>query len=387
MGRASIAEQELAYWGQKRSAALVLLASTATPKTLASALESVRTKRYLSDVILVLTEGAGIDGSLLLSHSEQPRIRIVQSDSPRLGVLQQRLENTGLKLPHNGAARALWYALGYVMAASPAEVIAVSNSRQLKPDLLSGCVYPLISPYAGMEICKVCGGADEPEAELLSPLFEALERTFCPGEHLHCLSCFFQPLSKGLAFNRSLVGGLRLPALRDVQLGLLSELQRRVPINNLCQVDTGSRAPLLGVQQCTELVTLLLENLRSEGMILSKPLAHSVKLTFQQLAINQLASSRGKSTLGGFRFNEHELEMRVERFAEIVFSVGCRFASGQEAVLSLPSWKRTMHAFPDALTHLNAAVEQDFSELVEASKAIPAPVASVRSVEKPGLRH
>lgn len=381
LGKPDIVEQELNYWGKSRSGAVVLFLPALTQDSIAQVLEILGHKQYLSSIVLVLTGAAHIDGDVLRAHPQRQCLRVIRVGNPRLEVLQSRLEQAGLQLPSQGRTLALWYALGYLMAASPAEAVVVHEAQSINPQLIAGSLHPLLSPHAGMQISKVCGQLSDgwSGAPLLSPFFDALAEACGHSAYLQYLISFFDPPSLCVAFQGSLAGSLRLPQLADVQLALLSELQRRVPINNLCQIRAAALALRRNGDQCRELAALLLENLRAEGMILSVSQVHSIKLNFQQRAQSQLASCRSQSAIKGAAFNQHEAERFVQRFADTAFAVGCQLAQGEDLVRALPSWKRAVHAFPEALTHLNAAVERDFSELTSMHPAMPLPVNPARA--------
>lgn len=381
MGSPGIVEQELSYWGRARPAAAVLFLPTLETEALAHLLEALSYKHYLSCVILVFADSGNIAGDLLRGHPQRQCLRVIRGDSSRLANFQRRMQDEGVRIPAAGRSRELWYALGYLLAASPAEVVTINEDQPLKPHLLSGSLHPLLSPYAGMQICKVCPGsvANDPEPALLPPFFDALAAACGGSDYLRTLASFFYPPGLCLAFRSDLVAGLRLPGVGSAQLALLSELQRRVPVNNFCRVTVRSAAMRPNSGQCRELASLLLENMRAEGMILSVPLAQSIRLNFKQLARDRLVSCRNHCAIEGIAFDEHEAELSVERFADVAFSAASQLAQGDSAVLSLPSWKRAMHAFPEALAHLNAAVERDFAELTSLPMSMPPPATDLRS--------
>lgn len=368
---------ELGYRG--RSAAVVVPLQDCGEDAVADLLMALARLSHVSDILLLVdAEFEVLSGSILDElHSFHQRVRVVQSHSPRLAALDAAVTDADLQLPARGWARALWYGLGYLQESSTAQVVAVcSSSLAIQSDAMVALLHPLLSPYGGFQISKACRSRavnDDPEAALFAPFLDALAGVFGADDHVQRIGRFLSPHSDGLAFRRSLLGGLRLPLVDDLQFALLADLQRSLTLHDLCRVDFTAVGPATAPGNYGELAAVLWENLRSEGTVLSAASLQTVKLSFHRMALDCLTARRSDCAIGGLNFNEHEAELLIEHFAESVFTAGSELVEDSAALATLPSWKRINHAAPDLLARLSMAIDEDFEELSESTLLMPPP--------------
>lgn len=348
--------------GRTLSAAVVVSVDDFAQEVVSETVRTLGSLTMVSDIILV---GDGVPVVIDLPESNPwVRLRFISSRSSRLQSLETELHELDSKLVPSGSGRFLWYALGYLLSVSDADVIAVCEADYAaQPGHVEALLSPLVSPWSSFQICKSVssqGLEGDLEAALLGPLGDALAEVFGHHDYLQKLIPFLYPAGGGLAFRRELCTGLRLPQTHDASLALLCELQHDLSLSALCQVQVA------GVADGTDpksLIALLLGNLRAEGAVLTASALQTLKLNFQEKALDCLTARRSNCAVNGVAFNDHEAEVCISEFAETLYSVGCDLANGNRNLPTLASWKRAVHALPDLPHRVMSAIEDDFAEL------------------------
>ncbi|MDG1033923.1 MAG: glycosyl transferase, partial [Luminiphilus sp.] len=113
---------------------------------------------YLSQIVVGL-DRADVDEyqSALKFFAELPQQhRVLWQDGPRLRAIHAELEALGLAPQEPGKGRNVWYCMGYVLATSRSDAVAIHDCDILTYDrsLLARLIYPVANPLFSFEFCK-----------------------------------------------------------------------------------------------------------------------------------------------------------------------------------------------------------------------------------------
>ncbi|MEX1033411.1 MAG: glycosyl transferase [Cellvibrionaceae bacterium] len=380
-------ENELNVYANRRPMSLLL----PTPfvafghQALANILRELQQVSYLSEIVVGLDQADRdqFRHALNCLASLPQRRRVIWNDGPRLRKIDELLVGVGLAPPEDGQVRAVWYGLGYILAAGKAETVAMHGSDvfDYHRGLLAKLLYPVANPAFTYEFCKgyyaqVNGGhfAGRAGRLLLAPLVNALIQVFGATDYLKYLSSFHYPLSREIAFRRDVIHDLRIPDNDGLELGILSEVQRHLARNRICQMDV---APGYGrVHQCVtdgvdvmdlgdrsvDVIRTLFEHLTRQGLVMDSFTVQTIKVTYQRIALDFIEAYHSDSIVNGLVFDVHSEEKAVDFFATNIYQAGRSMAEGPVSAAYLPSWSRVISAIPDILSRLYDAVESDNRE-------------------------
>jgi glucosyl-3-phosphoglycerate synthase len=384
-------ESELAGYAHRRPMSLLLFASAKVTSDGASPVlgdtsRGLRHASYLTEVVIGLERADRHQFRRMLDSlaSLPQRRRVVWSDGPRVREIDKQLCAAGLVSPEGRRARALWYSLGYVLASNRAEVVAMLTPRRRCDStiashraLLAKLFYPLANPAFTFEFCKGYFSTVEAsrqtarlECLLMAPLIRALAAVFGPHDYLIYLDSFHSCLASEAAFRRFVLPRLRLPmGIADpsaVQLCLLSDLQRNLAGNHICQTDIAFPGNKTATDESVNfggdaemIVRILFEHVTREGLVIDDPTLQTLKVTYHRLALDFLQASRCDSLANGLTFDTHSEEQVIEDFAGAIYKAGKRNSGVSPC---LPSWDCATSAVPDILPRLYDAVESDHRE-------------------------
>lgn len=377
-------EKELLAYAKHRPMSLVVAPSSSAAAWPALAdLSALKHAPYLSEIIvgLDLSDRSDFRHALDCLRPLSQHHRVIWTSSPRMRGLDEQLSAKGLIPPEGGQERSTWYCLGYLLAVSESEAIALHSSDGIscQRTLLAKLFYPLVSPALSFEFCKAYRGhasavrpAGHTERLLITPLLRALAEVFGPSEYLKYLESFHSPLANEVAFRRKLIGDWHISENGLLQLGLLSELQTKSAANSICQMDINDalsrvrRVPIGGsraaMDQGMQIAKVLFEFITSQGLVVDSPTIQTVKLTYQQAALDFVQAYRNDNLANGLSFDIHQEEQAVEHFSEDIYRAGKALATNPGPSSPLPSWNRAISAVPDILAQLHAAVESDHRE-------------------------
>lgn len=152
-------ESELREFSQIRPIALVLpslyreYASGALPKIM----QVLAKVKYLNEIILCLDKAnADQFREVTQAFRSIKKLTIIWNDGPGMKKLYNHLEEHNLSPGKEGKGRAVWIALGYVLARRKSRVIVMHDCDIVNYNrlMLARLCYPVTSPHSEYEFCK-----------------------------------------------------------------------------------------------------------------------------------------------------------------------------------------------------------------------------------------
>jgi len=309
--------------------------------------------------------------------------RILWNDGPRLQALDADLRDLGLAPKELGKGCNVWYCMGYVLAATRAESIALHDCdiTTYSRELLARLIYPVANPFFNYEFCKgyyarVANGKINGRVcrLLVTPLIRALKKVLGDREYLDYMDSFRYSLAGEFSFRRDVLNDLRIPSDWGLEIGVLSEMHRNYAHNRLCQVDIAQtydhKHQDLSLEDKTsglsrmsiDIAKALFRKLATQGEVFTPETFRSIKATYFRIALDFVETYHNDAIMNGLSHDIHAEEQSVEMFSENIMEAGKIFLESPKITPFIPAWNRVVSAMPDVYERLQEAVELDYQE-------------------------
>jgi glucosyl-3-phosphoglycerate synthase len=380
-------EQELSGFARELPPALVLpcLGSDLAAPAFAAMLDELSGAHYLSLVVLSLGKAGRKDlakAKKLLEVLPQPSL-ILHNEGRALTHLLREMEGRGLSLGPEGKGRAVWLALGLVMAQSTAQggarVAAVQDCDVVGYDrqMLARLLYPLLHPNLRCQFSK--GYYARVRQRLfgrvtrlfVGPLIQALTDVLGPLPFLRFLAAFRYPLAGEFALNLDLARRLRLPGDWGLEMGLLAELWRRANPRRLCQVDLADSYehkhqalshddPHKGLARMSqEIGRTLLAALAVQGVDISPGALRALLMAYRSRGEDMVELYAAEAAINGLVFDPAEERLAVDTFARALARAVEQFTAAPQGQEPGASWSQAAWTVPEFLPRLMEAAARD----------------------------
>jgi glucosyl-3-phosphoglycerate synthase len=375
-------EGELKEFAKRRPIALILpsLYREFASGTLQNIMKILKNTSYFDQIVLCLDRANAEQFKKVKDHfASYKRFFIVWNDGPGMKRIYKALEKNDLSPGKTGKGRAVWIALGYVLAGGKSRVIAfhdcdiVNYSRALVARLC----YPVTTPHSEYEFCKgfysryttkMYGRATR---LFFTPFIRALEKILGYLPFLVYMDSFRYALAGEIAMRRDLAMALRIPSDWGLEVGTLAEVYRNVAPNRICQVDIAETYehkhqpldpsdPEVGVLKMTvDIAKSIFRNLALEGVEFSLGFFKTLSNIYLREAQETVIRYENDAAINGLEFNRHEESTSVEAFADGIKRAGEIFWSNPSTSPLIPNWHRVTAAVPNMFDMLLDTVEQD----------------------------
>lgn len=378
-------EEDLRKFRDDRPMALIIpsLYSELETPALANIVEQLKTVDYISEIVIGLdraTEDQYRHALEFFSVLPQ-KTHVLWNDGPELGKLQGKLDELGLSPKQLGKGQNVWYCMGYVLAATKAEAIALHDADIITYDrsLLARLLYPVANPKFNYEFCKgyyariadnkfngrVC-------RLLVSPLIQALKQMCGDVAYLNYMGGFKYALAGEFSFRRDVLTDIRIPSDWGLEIGILSEMHRNYANNRICQVDIADTydhkhqdlspddAEAGLSKMSIDICKALFRKLATQGITFNNESFRSLKATYFRTALDYVDAYHNDALLNGLTYDIHQEEKAVELFAENIIRSGEVFLERPMETPFIPSWNRVISALPDVLQKFSLAVRADY---------------------------
>ena len=377
-------EKELATFRDERPMAVILpsLFSELEGPALSGIIEELKNASYLDEVIIGLDRATEEQFRYALKFfSKLPqKFRVLWNDGPAMQAIHKKLEASGLAPRQAGKGRNVWYCMGYVLAATKAEAVALHDCdiTTYKRDMLARLIYPVANPKFNYEFCKgfyarVADGQFNGRVSrlLVSPLLNALKKICGEGEYLQYMDSFRYSLAGEFSFRRDVLNDIRIPSDWGLEIGVLSEMHRNYSLNRLCQVDIAdtydhkhqdlsSNDDQGGLSKMSiDISKALFRKLATQGVTLNSETFRTLKATYFRMALDYVDAYHNDAAMNNLSFDIHKEEQAVELFAENIMKAGEAYLDKPMETPFIPCWNRVRSAFPDIFTEIAEAVESD----------------------------
>ena len=380
-------EDELVQFSSQRPMCLILpsLFSELEGEALPGIIDHLTEVPYLNEVVIGLdrADEEQYRHAIKFFSRLPQRHRILWNDGPRLKEVDTLLQNKGLAPKELGKGRNVWYCLGYVLAASRSEAIALHDCDIVTYDreLLARLIYPVANPSFSYEFCKgyyarVADGSINGRVcrLLVTPLIRALKNMFGPMNYLDYMDSFRYPLAGEFSFRRDVIQNIRIPSDWGLEIGVLSEMERNYATNHICQVDIADTYDhkhqdlslddeTAGLSRMSiDIAKALFRKLATYGVVMSSESFRTLKANYYRIALDFVDTYRNDAIINGLNLDIHKEEQAVELFAQNIKKAGERFLDNPMETPFIPSWYRVRSAIPDIFERIHRAVKEDNQE-------------------------
>ena len=377
-------ETELSTFRDERPMAVILpsLFSELEGPALSGIIEELKNASYLDEIIIGLDRANEEQFRYALKFfSKLPqKFRVLWNDGPAMQAIHKKLEASGLAPRQAGKGRNVWYCMGYVLAATKAEAVALHDCdiTTYKRDMLARLIYPVANPKFNYEFCKgfyarVADGQFNGRVSrlLVSPLLNALKKICGEGEYLQYMDSFRYSLAGEFSFPRDVLNDIRIPSDWGLEIGVLSEMHRNYSLNRLCQVDIAdtydhkhqdlsSNDDQGGLSKMSiDISKALFRKLATQGVTFNAESFRTLKATYFRMALDYVDAYHNDAAMNNLSFDIHKEEQAVELFAENIMKAGEAYLDKPMETPFIPCWNRVRSAFPDIFTEIAEAVESD----------------------------
>jgi glucosyl-3-phosphoglycerate synthase len=376
-------EEDLRGFAADRPLALILSAQAPDLEggALPRMVEELSGAGYVREVVVALGQASRKDlekAKELFAVLPQP-VSVFLAEGRAMARLLSELKDQGIFLGQEGKGRAMWLALGVVLARGVSRCVALQGCDIADYDrlLLGRLVYPLLSPRLNYQFSKgyyarlthrLYGRVTR---LFVTPLLQALISLAGPMPYLNFLNCFRYLLAGECALDLDLARISRLPADGGLEVGILGEAYRHLSPKRICQVDLAQNYehahqelspedPGKGLpKMCTDIGHTILRTLAAEGAVLSPGLLRSLEVAYIRRAEEIIESYAADAAINGLVFDRHQEGLSVEAFGQGLRQAIARFSDDPRGQGLLSNWNQVMSAVPDFSHRLAAAVEAD----------------------------
>ncbi|MGV8042234.1 MAG: glycosyl transferase [Thermoanaerobaculaceae bacterium] len=373
-------EDELVTHARRTPLALVMpcLVSELEQPALAGMVARLAGTPYLDTVVISLdrADAAGYERALEYFRALHLRTMVVWNDAEAVAGIIREIEMAVLNLGPRGKGRAVWVALGAVIAEERAEAVAFLDADvvSFERSLLTNLVYPILHPALDFDYAKgyYARYSDRLHGRvtrlMVRPLLQALLNTVGHHPYLEYVDSFRYPLSGEFAVHATLLRRLRIPSDWGLEVGLLFEVLRHRSPRRICQVDVADRFdhkhqvlspdnPGGGLHRmAVDITKHLLRTLAAAGVIVPSGSFKALQVAFQRYAEDAVADSFAVAVFNGLAYDRHAEEEAVDVFTK-AFAEGCeQFNQDPLGTPAMPNWARVLSAMPGIGDRLLAAV-------------------------------
>ena len=311
--------------------------------------------------------------------SSYRKFNIIWNDGPRMKKLYQLLEKNNLSPGQRGKGRAVWIAIGYVLARRKSQVIAMHDCDIVNYDraLLARLCYPVANPHSEYEFCKgfysrvtdrLYGRATR---LFFTPFIGALTKILGYLPFLVYMDSFRYALAGEIAIRRDLAITMRIPSDWGLEVGTLAEVYRNMALNRICQVDIADSYehkhqelipddPEKGILKMSiDITKSIFRTLAQEGVQFSEGFFKTLSNIYLKEAQETVVRYENDAAINGLNFDRHSELSCVDAFTTGIKMAGEVFWQNPSKIYFLPNWHRITAALPEFFILLEQAVIKD----------------------------
>jgi glucosyl-3-phosphoglycerate synthase len=377
----AVREKEITGFAAQTPIALVIpcLVTEMDQPALAGMVAELAKVPYLDSVVISLdaADEAGYQKALAYFRALHQRTVVLWNDAPAALALRDEITESVGELPA-GKGRAVWMAIGYVLAEARAQAVALHDADVVDYDrsLLANLVYPIVHPALSFSFCKgyYARFTDRLHGRvtrlLIRPLMQAFADVVGRHPYLSYLAAFRYPLAGELALESDLLRWIRIPGDWGLEVGLMFEVLRQRSSRRICQVDITDRFehkhqplspddPTIGLHRmAVDIVKHLLRTLSAAGVVLPEGSFKSMRVAYRRYAEDAVADYYAVALCNGLTYDRHEEEEAMTTFSRAL-AEGCdQFTVDPLGTPSLANWARVHAAIPYAGEKLVHAVRK-----------------------------
>lgn len=375
--------QKLKKYSRNRPMALLMpsLYSDLFSPAMDGILAILRKVEYLDQVVIALDRA---DARQFKESKEKiaqlpQHVRLVWLDGERIQKMFSVVESFGLETGKPGKGRAVWMALGYVIASERSTQVVLHDCDIItySEEFLARLCFPLMNPRLGFEFVKgyYPRFSDRLNGRVVRlfviPLVNALITIIGHHPLLEFLRSFRYPLAGEFGMSMDLAKSLRIPYDWGIEVSVLAEVFRMINPRQVCQVDICDQYdhkhqdlsddnPEGGLMKMAiDIAVSIIRSLATEGVVMSPSFFSTLRITYLRKAQDAIQTYNGVADLNNLEFDRHSEGRAVEAFATSIRYAGEAYISGPLSQPLITNWNRVISAEPTFLDQLVEAVEQD----------------------------
>lgn len=377
-------ESDLTAWSASRPMSLIIpsLHSELAGDALTHIVDELSRVPFLDQIIIGLDRADADqfeEARRFFARLPQPH-RILWHDGPRMRRVDEIFAEHNITPIEPGKGRNVWYCIGYFLASGVGEVVGLHDADIVTYDraMVARLFYPVVHPTFGYSFAK--GFYFRTDGEringrvarlLVTPLIRALRQCLGESDYLDYLDSFRYPLAGEFAMHINVVRNIRIPSDWGLEIGVLSEVQRRYTTQRICQVELADAYdhkhqrvsfddPSTGLHKMSlDITKALYRKLAIGGAVLSPEIFRTIKAGYYRLALDQVERYSHVAAMNGLDFDSHAEERLVEVFAQTIMEAGDDYLGHPMESPFIASWARVQSAVPDAFHLIHEAVEAD----------------------------
>lgn len=376
-------ESDLEQLSEERPISLILpaLYSELEGKALKRIVEKLKKVRYLHQIVVSLSDADNNDPQHARDFfSVLPqKVRIIRNRSDRIEELFQLLSDHNLIVGPDGKGRAVWIALGYVLAEGRSYMIALHDCDIInyEREMLARLCYPIVNPELNYEFCKgyYTRVSDQIYGRVtrlfVTPLVRAMEKIIGYTPLLIFLDSFRYPLAGEFSMTCELARINRIPGDWGLDFGVLAEVFRNSSAKRVCQVDLvdsyehkhqplSESNPEGGLfKMSIDITRVFFRALAAEGVVFSNTFLKTLLTTYLRTAQDTVMKFRDDAAINNLAFDARQESLAVKTFSEGLRLGANSFLEDPLGRPEIPNWNRVCSAIPDFFEILQNAVEED----------------------------
>jgi len=336
--------------------------------------------KYLKEIVLCLDAAEQKQfKEVKKAFADHKNFKIIWNDGPRMKKLYQLLEKDNLHPGGRGKGRAVWIAIGYVLARGKSRVIALHDCDIVSYNrgLLARLCYPVANVHSEYEFCK--GYYSRYTSQLygratrlyFTPFMNALEKILGYLPFLVYMDSFRYALSGEIALRRDLALAMRIPSDWGLEVGTLAEVYRNMALNRICQVDIADTYehkhqelipddPERGILKMSiDITKSVFRTLATEGVQFSEGFFKTLNNIYLKVAQEAVVRYENDAAINHLNFDRHSELGCVEAFAVGIKLAGDMFWESPSKTNLLPNWHRVSAAVPEFFSLMRKAVAED----------------------------
>lgn len=340
----------------------------------------LKKEKYLKEIVLCLDAADQKQfKQVKKAFADRKNFNIIWNDGPRMKKLYQLLEDNKLHPGGRGKGRAVWIALGYVLARGKSRVIALHDCDivNYSRGLIARLCYPVANIHSEYEFCK--GYYSRYTKQLygrvtrlfFTPFINALEKILGYLPFLVFMDSFRYALSGEIALRRDLALAMRIPSDWGLEVGTLAEVYRNMALNRICQVDIADTYehkhqelipddPDRGILKMSiDIAKSVFRTLATEGVQFSEGFFKTLNNIYLKIAQEAVVRYENDAAINHLSFDRHSELGCVDAFAVGIKLAGEMFWESPSKSNLLPNWHRVSAAVPGFFSLMRKAVAED----------------------------
>jgi len=321
---------------------------------------------YISKVFISLaakTEKEFKNVKKFFSSLKIPNL-VIWCNGPKVKELLFELKEEGFDLiKHGGKGRDVWLALGIASLESYGIAMHDADIRNYTEFIPTKLLYPIVEPDLDFKFNKgyyarISSKQNKMYGRVfrlfLQPLLRALaDQIGKESNFLSFLRSFRYPLSGEFALTSDLAVSISIPAGWGIELGMLAETYRHIPLNKICQTDLGFYDhkhqkignEKEGLAKMTQdiLKTLLRDLVEEDHIIISEEFLTSLEVLYLRNAQEFIRKYFADAHFNNLKYDRHSEELIVEKFSKQILNAGMDYLKKPTGI-RVPDWLRILSA-------------------------------------------